>query len=440
LNSVIIKSGIAGSHSGHQFTGNILSQPGFMMYQPQPNTPDEQRPSHSTPDTQRDIPPSPTIHSKGPPPILAVAQEANPPTTSIGLRVFSRFMLLLILLLLLLAVPWFLENISYHLARGRQQAARESLEELTPTRFARTSRLVAATIQQSVVDIIGRNPKGAKQKSPHVLGQGCGVIVDEEGYILTNYHVVRNTTQLTVHYGEGRQATAEVVGVDAYTDLAVLKIDAENLVAASWGDSEVLAQGDPVWAMGSPWGLDNSVSFGIVSAMGRHGIGQAKHHTLLQTDAMLQPGNSGGALVNAKGELIGINTAIVGESFRGISFAIPSNMAREIYSRLKNDGEIPRGWLGVQLATLPRSSSYGEDHGTGAIVVYVFKSSPADVAGIRSGDIIKVWQSKTIKNAGQLSQLAAQTMAGDTVQVSLLRGEEELSLSVTVGRRPALPQ
>jgi S1-C subfamily serine protease len=189
--------------------------------------------------------------------------------------------------------------------------------------------------------------------------------------------------------------------------------------------------------MGSPWGLDSSVSFGIVSALGRHGIGQARHHTLLQTDAMLQPGNSGGALVNAKGELIGINTAIVGDSFRGISFAIPSNMAREVYSRLKKDGEIPRGWLGVRLATAPRSGSDRKDIGAGAIVVYVFKSSPADVAGIRAGDIVKDWQNTTIENASQLSQLVAQTMAGDTAEVSLLRGEQKISLSVTVGRRPA---
>ncbi len=418
-------------------TGSILSQPGFVMYQPPSNGPEEQRPPHATPDTQRKSPSSPNNPPQAAPPILAVARQTNQPGPSIGLRVFSRFVLLLILLLSLLVVPWFLEKISYHLARGRQQAARESLQELTPTRFARTSRLVAATIQQSVVDIVSRNPKSAKHKNPHVLGQGCGVIVDEEGYILTNHHVVRDTTQLTVHYGENRTATAEVIGVDTYTDLAVLKIDAENLVAASWGDSEVLAQGDPVWAMGSPWGLDSSVSFGIVSALGRHGIGQAQHHTLLQTDAMLQPGNSGGALVNAKGELIGINTAIVGDSFRGISFAIPSNMAREVYSRLKKDGEIPRGWLGVRLATAPRSGSDRKDIGAGAIVVYVFKSSPADVAGIRAGDIVKDWQNTTIENASQLSQLVAQTMAGDTAEVSLLRGEQKISLSVTVGRRPA---
>jgi len=377
-------------------------------------------------------------------PIPSHVQGSGQAEMPFSLRIVPRLLLILIVLLVMLVAPPYLEKISYHLARGRQQAARDSLQELTPATFAATSRLVAEAIQQSVVDISIRSTRGESgiarlplpaHKSPYAAGQGSGVIVDAEGYIVTNFHVVNGATKMVVHLDENRHAVAELVGIDEYTDLAVLKIQADGLLAADWGDSNELAQGDPVWAIGSPWGLDNSVSFGIVSAVGRDGIGQTRHQELLQTDAAVNPGNSGGALVNAQGELVGINTAIVGDTYRGVSFAIPSNMARDVFLRLKEDGEIARGWLGVRLAARSKTDLRTADR-SGAVVIYVMEDSPAEKADIRPGDVVRQWAGKVIENPRQLSHWVAQTSAGKAVTVMLLRGEQSLTTEVQVGRLP----
>ena len=377
-------------------------------------------------------------------PIPSASQGSGQAEMPFSLRIVPRLLLVLIVLLVMLVAPPYLEKISYHLARGRQQAARDSLQELTPTTFAATSRLVAEAIQKSVVDISIRSTRGesgiaglplSAHNVPYAAGQGSGVIVDAEGYILTNFHVINGATKMVVHLDENRHAVAELVGVDEYTDLAVLKIQADGLLAATWGDSNELAQGDPVWAIGSPWGLNNSVSFGIVSAVGRDGIGQTRHQELLQTDAAVNPGNSGGALVNAQGELVGINTAIVGDTYRGVSFAIPSNMARDVFLRLKENGEIARGWLGVRLAARSKSDLRTADR-SGAVVIYVMEDSPAEKAGIRPGDVVRQWAGKAIENPRQLSHWVAQTSAGKAVAVMLLRGEQSLTTEVQVGRLP----
>jgi S1-C subfamily serine protease len=339
------------------------------------------------------------------------------------------------MLIVLLSVPPFLEQITYHMTRGRVQAARDSLGELTPTSFGNTSRLVSEAIQQSVV-YISTHSDHQKRGIPHATGQGSGVVIDEEGYLLTNFHVVDGASKLFVHFGENRQAQARLVGFDKFTDLAVLKIDANNLVAANWGDSGMLAQGDPVWAIGSPYGLDNSVSFGIISALNRESIGNANYPELLQTDAAVNPGNSGGALVNAHGELVGINTAIVGTAYRGISFAIPSNTAREVFRQIKEHGEIARGWLGVRLAKLPSDLARQTNLTRGVLIVGVLEYSPAAIAKIERGDIVTAWQGKPVTDPTALRLLVAQTPPQTEAAVTILRNHQSLKLNVKLGQIP----
>ncbi|MEK6248888.1 MAG: trypsin-like peptidase domain-containing protein, partial [Planctomycetales bacterium] len=268
---------------------------------------------------------------------------------------------------------------------------------------------------------------------------GCGVIIEQDGYILTNFHVVIGATRITVHLPDGRQQLADVVGVDEYTDLAVLKIEAVALPTAKWGDSSKLQRGDPVWAIGSPFGLDNSVTFGIISAKNRTGIGgRSRFQNLLQTDVAVNPGNSGGALVNAQGELVGINTAIVGKAYRGVSFAIPSNMAREVVNRLKNEGHVSRGWLGVRLdkVTEKQATAAGISQNTGTIIVDVVEGSPADAAGFQRDDIIIQWKGDTFQEPQRFSMLVADTEPESDVEAVVIRDGQRVTLQVKVGQLP----
>ena len=184
---------------------------------------------------------------------------------------------------------------------------------------------------------------------PPAFGQGSGAIVDSDGFVLTNYHVVRGAKEISVVVESTRRYSATMVGYDALTDLAVLRIDANGLQTITWGDSDRLQVSAFVWAIGAPFGLEGSVSFGIVSAKNRDTLGSSPFQTFLQTDAAVNPGNSGGPLVDAEGKVVGINTAILGRTFQGISFAIPSNTAQEIYERLRKFGHFARGWLGVSV-------------------------------------------------------------------------------------------
>ncbi len=184
--------------------------------------------------------------------------------------------------------------------------------------------------------------------------QGSGVIVDAEGYIITNYHVVDRASEVNVELSDGSKHQAQVVGTDPATDLAVLKIGAANLTAAPWGKSSDLEVGDPVLAIGNPFGLARTVTAGILSATGRHAVVEnVNYQDFLQTDAAVNPGNSGGPLVNMKGQIVGINTAIVGPTYQGISFAIPSDMVQQVYDQLIKSGKVARGWLGVSMKELP---------------------------------------------------------------------------------------
>jgi S1-C subfamily serine protease len=271
-------------------------------------------------------------------------------------------------------------------------------------------------------------------------GQGSGVIVDDGGYIMTNYHVIKDAAAVEVTLADGRIVAGQMVGFDELTDLAVLKIDAPKLVAAEWGDSDELDVGSPVWAAGSPFGLQRSVTFGILSAKNRAGLAGTPYQDFLQTDAAVNPGNSGGPLVNTRGNVIGINTAIVGEAYQGISFAVPSSVVRKVYARIKEGGHVSRGWLGVLMAEVDEqlADRMGVPDTEGVFIEQVVgkPDSPAARAGLQPRDIIRAWNGQKIINRSTLARIVAKTQIGSEATVKVLRDKEELLFKIQVGERP----
>jgi S1-C subfamily serine protease len=268
--------------------------------------------------------------------------------------------------------------------------------------------------------------------------------MDESGYILTNNHVIRGASDIHVSLADGRKLKARIVGRDGPTDLAVLKIDAEKLLPAEWGDSEALEPGALVWAVGSPFGLERSITSGILSAKHRSGLVGSQHQDFLQTDAAVNPGNSGGPLVDASGKVVGINTAIVGEAYQGISFAIPSNVARDIYTRLKSEKIVKRGWLGVQLEEMSpeRASESGLPEPRGVYIVGIYlddnAKSPAATAGIQPGDVLLAWNGVAVNSPLELRKQVENTKVGSRAKVTVFRDGQDVTLEVIVGQRPML--
>lgn len=353
-------------------------------------------------------------------------------------------------------VPRLAEEINYSLTRGRQRAeyenARERLADLPLAGLSAAYQLVSERVGPSVVhiNVESKSPGDVVEEAANRFhrfrdfsGQGSGVIVDAEGYIVTNLHVVRGAEKIQVSLSDGRRVAGQLVGTDDDTDMALVKVDAGQLLPADWGDSEQLNVGALVWAVGSPFGLERSVTAGILSAKHRAGLAGTPYQDFLQTDAAVNPGNSGGPLVNAQGEVVGINTAIVGESYQGISFAIPSSVAHEVYNRLREKGRVERGWLGVQLAEVPPETSerLKLPLGRGAYVAGVVDEqmglkSPAQQSGVARGDVILAWNDKDVSSPAMLSNFVAQTQIGSTARVQINRDGQELSLNVKVGERP----
>ena len=265
---------------------------------------------------------------------------------------------------------------------------------------------------------------------------GSGVIVTKDGYILTNNHVVKNADKITVMLSNKKKYKGKVVGTDPRTDLAVIKIDAKGLPAAKIGDSDKLTAGDMVLAIGNPFGLNQTVTMGIVSAVGRSNIGLADYEDFIQTDAAINPGNSGGALVNMKGELVGINTAIFTRSggYMGIGFAIPSNMAKTVMESIIKHGKVIRGWLGVTIQNLTPdiAKHLGLKQKRGALITDVVKNSPAGKAGFKRGDLIIKFDGKPVTGTSELRNRVAQIHPGKIVKVKVIRNDKEKVLTVTI--------
>jgi serine protease Do len=284
----------------------------------------------------------------------------------------------------------------------------------------------------------GRQFEQPKERKEQSLGSG--VIVESNGIIVTNNHVVANADEIKVFLSDKREFKGKVVGTDPKTDLAVIRISASDLPTIPWGDSAKMQVGEYVLAIGNPFGLNQTVTMGIVSALGRANVGISDYEDFIQTDAAINPGNSGGALVNTKGELIGINTAIFSRSggYMGIGFAIPSNMAKAVLESIKKEGKVVRGWLGVSIQDISPTlaKQFGIKENAGALVSDVMENSPADKGGIKRGDVIFQYQGKAVDNPGHLRNAVAETPVGTKVKLTIIRDRKEMTVQLTIGEQP----
>jgi serine protease Do len=286
-----------------------------------------------------------------------------------------------------------------------------------------------------------RGPQGPSEPRGHRGGgQGSGVIVSTDGYVLTNNHVIDGAREVTVTLPDKREFKGKIVGADPKTDLAVVKIDGESLPTVAWGDASKLQVGEYVLAVGNPFGLNSTVTLGIVSALGRGRMGITQYEDFIQTDAAINPGNSGGALVNTKGELVGINTAIFSQTggYQGVGFAVPTSMSKPIYESLIKNGKVVRGYLGIGIQDLNQdlARSFGTKDAKGALVSDVKDDSPADQAGLKQGDIIMTYQGSPVEDAVVLQRMVTRTAVGTKVPVRVIRDGREKDLTVTIGEQP----
>ena len=284
-----------------------------------------------------------------------------------------------------------------------------------------------------------RSPGSEDSFAPRQHGLGSGVIVSGDGYILTNRHVVDGASEIRVALADGREFPAKLIGADEKTDVAVIKIKADNLPAMTFADSNELAVGDIVLAVGNPFGITQSVTQGIVSGKDRV-TGNATDEDFIQTDAAINPGNSGGALVDVEGRLVGINTAILSRTGgnQGIGFAIPSNLCQWVMTSLVKSGHVERGYLGVAIQSLTPAlaQDFGLDKITGALVSDVTSGGPADKGGIKSGDVVKVFNGQPVRDSAQFKLQVAETTPGSKVPVQVIRDRETKDLEITVNDQP----
>lgn len=269
---------------------------------------------------------------------------------------------------------------------------------------------------------------------------GSGVIVSPNGYILTNQHVVEAADEIQVALSNGKTVPARVVGADPETDLAVLKIDVGELPAITFAQADSLKVGDWVLAVGNPFGVGQTVTAGIVSALGRTHLGINTFENFIQTDAAINPGNSGGALVDAAGNLVGVNSAIYSRTggSQGIGFAIPVSIARQVMEQIVKEGSVTRGWVGIEVQDLTPelAESFNLAHAQGALIAGVLKGGPADAGGMRPGDILLAVNGKTVTDSASLLNLIAALKPGDKTQLTVARKQQSLALNIQVGRRP----
>ena len=362
------------------------------------------------------------------------------------------FAVLIVVALARFVMPWLVEEIQYASTRGRQRAefelASEQLKNMSSlTDLSRSYELIMKRIGPSVVhiDTSEQAMNGPTIRRFHAdlpddhQGLGSGVIIDPTGFILTNFHVIQGAELIDVTLSDERVLRAEVIGADPETDLALLKVEAKNLIAAEWGESDELGEGALVWAIGSPFGLSRSITSGIVSATNRSRLAGNPGQDLLQTDAALNPGNSGGPLVNSEGNVVGINTAIYGARFNGISFAIPSSIAKQIARGMRTNSNSRSGYLGIGMQTVEESAAQRlqyPDGDRGVLIGIVRDPSPAKSAGLRVDDIVIRWNDAKIESPEQLRDLVAKTKIGSAVEVVVYRGGKTIETDVMVGSRP----
>jgi len=350
-------------------------------------------------------------------------------------------------------VPEVVRRVTLAVERGRSEAAELQLKKLDGTSSA--FRLVTQRVAPAVVNVsnlaaarpaLRRDSGGGifldRDRGLHQQGEGSGFVVDPRGYILTNRHVVLGAKQVRVKFSQGTELLASIVGSDRHTDLAVLKVDADELVAAEFGDSDTTEVGDWVLAIGNPFGLEQSVTAGIISAKGRSGVvNETDFQDFLQTDAAINPGNSGGPLVDLQGHVVGVNSAIWSRSggYEGIGFAIPSKIARSVVDRLIADGKVTRGWLGVRGVALATASPkpQGVKVAAGVVVLDVDPDSPAAKAAVEVGDVIVSINSRNVQTLEQLRTHVATTAAGSKVTLVVDRRGTRRELEAAIDEQPA---
>ncbi|MDE2268128.1 MAG: S1C family serine protease [Thiomonas sp.] len=302
--------------------------------------------------------------------------------------------------------------------------------------------VVSITTSKAPRRLPGRDPwlrqfQGSRQPT---VGLGSGVIVSPDGYILTNNHVIEGADQIEVKLSDGREARATLVGRDPDTDLAVLRIGLNKLPVITFGSDANAHVGDVVLAIGYPFGVGQTVTQGIISALGRTQLGINTFENFIQTDAAINPGNSGGALVDANGNLIGINTAIFSRSggSLGIGFAVPVSTARNVMQQLISTGQVVRGWIGVepQDVTDQLARTLNLPHPEGVVIIGVLRKGPADEAGVRAGDVVLDVAGKPVVNTGQLLNAVAALTPGSEAAIKVLRGGKATTLQVRIGTRP----
>lgn len=320
------------------------------------------------------------------------------------------------------------------------EAARPAVVNISTTRTVKLQE----NLNPFFEDPFFRRFFGDRFKTPKerkTASLGSGVIVNSGGYILTSNHVIQGAEEIKVTLYDKREFKGKVVGGDAMTDIGVVKIEADNLPTIKLGDSDKLRVGEKVFAIGSPYGLNQTVTMGIVSAVGRANVGIADYEDFIQTDAAINPGNSGGAMVNVKGELVGINTAIFSTSggYQGIGFAVPTNMAKSVMESLISKGKVVRAWLGVTIQSLTPelAKQFDLKDEKGALVGDVVEGSPAEKSGLQRGDVIVEFEGKKIEEPNQLKNMVASTEPGKEVTLKIIREKKTETKKVTVSELSA---
>jgi serine protease Do len=297
-----------------------------------------------------------------------------------------------------------------------------------------------APLEELFKHFLGEGNVPRQQPQQEVTSLGSGFILSEDGYIITNHHVVNGADEILVRLSDKREYSAKIVGSDEFSDVALLKVDANDLPVVNIGNSDNLRVGEWVLAIGSPFGFDHSATAGIVSAKGRS-LPRANYVPFIQTDVAINPGNSGGPLFNMDGEVIGINSQIYSRTggFMGLSFAIPVEVAMDVVQQLKQTGSVSRGWLGVYIQEITHeiAQSFRLDKAAGALVSQVIEQSPAEKGGLKAGDIILSFNKKPIMNSSDLPPLVGRVPVGSKAEVKVLRNGRNKTLQVTIDRLPS---
>jgi len=279
-----------------------------------------------------------------------------------------------------------------------------------------------------------------EEDSPSDNSLGSGVIVSEEGLILTNHHVISSADAIEIALADGRKLPATIVGVDPESDLALLKVEAKELPSITFASEDKLDVGDVVLAIGNPFGVGQTITQGIVSALGRNHLGINTYENFIQTDASINPGNSGGALIDTAGNLVGINSAIYSRNggSMGIGFAIPASLAKQVMEQIATEGMVTRGWVGVeaQNITPELADSFGLPSPSGALIASVLRDSPADRAGLRAGDILVAINGKPVVNSATMLNLIAVLKPNKNAVLEIIRAEQKMDINILIGKRP----